>query len=336
MTTGKWLAAITLAASLVQITLAHHTTASSAEQPPTPNVPRAIGYDDRRMQRVMMIGGATDFTNQDLDKVWSWSTTRWELLTPAGPPSRANGAAAFDATAGRGVIAGGAVKWLGDQFRAGGDTWLGTECCACPRSPARDHHSMVTDGRGQVLMFGGIPADRSAPWPADTWELKDGKWLRVATEGPAGRARTAMAYDSRRRQVVLFGGVSAQQSAKDPQTFLNDTWIWESGKWRKAAEAGRADVQPRARHGLRRAGRRGRALWRRRGTQGRAARRHVAVGRRAVERDQDDRSDTWGDRDQPLMVYDVKHEKIVLYGSLVDFKDDTWEWDGKRWIEVRP
>ncbi len=336
MTTGRLLAALTLAASVVQITLADHAITPPEEQPPTPNVPRAIGYYDRRMQRVMMIGGATDFTNADLDKVWSWSTTRWELLTPAGPPSRSNGAAAFDATAGRGVIAGGAVKWLSDQFRAAGDTWLGDgmNWRQVPDHPARDHHSMVTDGRGQVLMFGGIPAERSGAWPTDTWELKDGKWLRAATEGPPGRARTAMAYDSKRRQVVLFGGVSAPADAKGAQTFLNDTWIWESGKWRKAAESG-----PRGRyaHGMVFDERAGAVVL----YGGAAAHKGAPL------------SDMWqwdgagwseikmtgptpGNRYQPLMVYDVKHEKIVLYGGLGDFKDDTWEWDGKQWIEVRP
>src|SRR5207342_1645511 len=46
------------------------------------------------------------------------------------------------------------------------------------------------------------------------------------------------AYDNRRRQVVLFGGVSAPSGSDERQTFFGDTWIWTSGRWRKATDTG--------------------------------------------------------------------------------------------------
>ena len=64
----------------------------------------------------------------------------------------------------------------------------------------RDHQSLVEDGRGGVLMYAGIPAARSGPWPTDTRELQGGIWKRVSTEGPPGRGRAALAYDSKRRR----------------------------------------------------------------------------------------------------------------------------------------
>ena len=111
----------------------------------------------------------------------------------------------------------------------------------------RDHHSLVEDGRGGILMFGGIPADRSGPWPADTWTLQGDVWTRLATDGPPGRGRAALVYDSKRRRVVLFGGVSAPPGPKQPQTFFNDTWTWDGERWHKAADDG-----PRGRyaHGM--------------------------------------------------------------------------------------
>ena len=68
-------------------------------------------------------------------------------------------------------------------------------------------------------MYGGIPADRSGSWPSDTWELQTGAWKRVATEGPPGRGRAALAHDRRLRRVVLFGGVSAPSGTNQSQTW---------------------------------------------------------------------------------------------------------------------
>ena len=100
-----------------------------------------------------------------------------------------------------------------------------------------------------AFVFGGIPAARSGPWPTDTWQTARREWERVSTDGPPGRGRAALVYDSRRRQIVLFGGVSAPPGPNQPQTFLDDTWIWEG----RVGEAGggRTARTVRARHGVR-------------------------------------------------------------------------------------
>jgi hypothetical protein len=61
------------------------------------------------------------------------------------------------------------------------------------------------------------------------------------------RGRTALAYDSARKQVVLFGGVREPPAPRQPQTFLSDTWIWDGADWTQAAVDG-----PRGRyaHGM--------------------------------------------------------------------------------------
>ncbi len=163
-------------------------------------------------------------------------------------------------------------------------------------------------------MYGGIPPDRSGPWPTDTWRLQDQKWTRIATDGPPGRGRTALAYDSKRRQVVLFGGVSAPPGPDRPQTFFNDTWIWEAQRWRRVAEGG-----PRGRyaHGMVYDERAGVVL---------------LYGGAAAHRDAP-LSDMWqwdgarwteipltgatpGHRYQPVMVYDRARDRTVLVGGL--------------------
>jgi hypothetical protein len=218
-----------------------------------------------------------------------------------------------------------------------GDTWEGTPAGWQRSSGAsvtsRDHHSMVYDEQRKIAMlFGGIPGNRSAPWPSDTWELRPDGWTRIATEGPAPRGRTALAYDTGRKQIVLFGGVGMSPARGQPQPFFGDTWIWERNGWRKVADAG-----PRARyaHGMVYDERAGVVLL----YSGAAAHRGAPLsdmwkwdGKRWTEVPLS--GPTPGHRYQPVMVYDRARRKTVLYGGSPDATDDTWEWDGRQWTRV--
>jgi hypothetical protein len=184
-----------------------------------------------------------------------------------------------------------------------------------------------------MLMFAGMLADRS--WPSDTWELRSGGWTRVASDGPPGRGRTALAYDGARKHVVLFGGVGGAPAGQ-PQPFYGDTWIWENARWRKVAEDG-----PRGRyaHGMV-YDERARAIL---VYSGAAAHRNAPL---------DDmwqwNGSSWsqiqlsgatpGFRYQPIMVYDRARSKTVLYGGFSESGAmyDTWEWDGVTWKKIQP
>jgi hypothetical protein len=300
-----------------------------------PLTTHAAGYYDATLQRVVLVGSAEEPTASARDHVWSWTGSRWDVVTADGPPARYNGGAAFDARRGSAVVAGGARRAAGsDAFEILAETWLGKSAGWQRMSgtdfDARDHQSMVYDDRRQaVVMFGGIPADRSAAWPSDTWQLGDDGWRRIATDGPAGRARAAMIYDSRRRQVVMFGGVGASPARGQPQPFFNDTWILDGSRWRQAASGG---PRPRYAHGMVFDERAGVVLL----YSGAAAHKNAPL------------SDMWqwdgtrwteipltgptpGYRYQPVMIYDRHRGKTVLYGG-IDKSNDTWEWDGRRWV----
>lgn len=306
----------------------------------TPGLTRALGYYDSTLKRVVLLGSSGDLKAASRDRVWSWSGTRWEMMTDLGPQSRGNAGAAYDARRKVAIVAGGMGRAANDSsFEVVGDSWEGTagnwQRFRGTDATARDHHSMVFDeGRGTVLLFGGIPGDRSAPWPSDTWEFKADGWTRIGTEGPAGRGRSALVYDSKRGHAVLFGGVGQEPARGQPQPFFGDTWVWERNAWRKVAEDG-----PRARyaHGMVFDERKGVVLL----YSGAAAHRDAPLhdmwqwdGTRWTEIQLT--GPTPGYRYQPIMVYDRARGKTVLYGGLQGSKDDTWEWDGRQWSEVQP
>ena len=63
---------------------------------------------------------------------------------------------------------------------------------------------MVYEGsRGRVILFGGADDSKVC---GDTWERDGRKWKRIAITGPGPRTFSAMAFDSVRKKVVLFGG----------------------------------------------------------------------------------------------------------------------------------
>jgi ketosteroid isomerase-like protein len=64
--------------------------------------------------------------------------------------------------------------------------------------------------------------------------LHGGQIQEINAEGPAPRYNTEMVYDSKRGQMVLFGG-----RIRDGENFIayGDMWIWDGTKWHVAMEA---------------------------------------------------------------------------------------------------
>ena len=237
----------------------------------------------------------------------------------------------YDARRKRIVSYGGRV---GKKEEIKGDTWEwdGARWLRMADGEPRDHPALAYDAaRGRTVLFGGGKFPRTTPWAADTWEWDGVKWTQVATAGPVGRV-TAMVYDGKRKQVVLFGGVGEAPSRGQPQPYFNDTWVWEGKRWRKVSDEG---PPARARHAL--------AFDRRAGVV-------LLYGGSREGRQFDDlwqwdgvrwteiklTSPTPGKRDLHVMAYDAARGKTVLYGGTgAKVMDDTWEWDGRQWRQIK-
>lgn len=153
----------------------------------------------------------------------------WTKAQPSNfPPGRVDTAMAFDQARGRVVMFGGAslngppaTTWEYD-----GTNW--TESAAASPS-ARSSHAMAYDeSRKRIVLFGGNLKGVGSGRLGDTWEFDGTTWVETSPElSPSPRFRHAMAYDSTRQRIVLFGGNSPAASEFQP----GGTWEYNGTTW---------------------------------------------------------------------------------------------------------
>jgi N-acetylneuraminic acid mutarotase len=212
---------------------------------------------------------------------------------------------------------------------------------------ARYLQAAVFDESRRVLVtFGGAnkPLSSSIDVPnQETWEWSpvSGKWNRRIGTGdiPIPRAGAAMAFDSTRGKVVLFGGNGSVSSSSLQD--IADTWEWDptTGVWTAIAPAG-PQPSARSRHGMVYEKTTGKILL--------FGGYSVAAG--AVVGDTweyDSATRVWSERKPSSppsgresfgLVWDAAHAKAVLFGGSqgkYSSYDDVWEWDaaGATWAE---
>jgi hypothetical protein len=164
---------------------------------------------------------------------------RWANLTPAvlptaWPPASQLPGVAYDVDRGRLVVFGGLVinslplHPLGDVWERTtvSGLWENRTPDPLPTSPgARSQHSFVYDVlRKRSVLVGGVTTVGLVE--GDTWEWDGGagSWsLRSATSSSTLGARmgAAVAYDTGRSTVILFGGLNG--------VIGNDVWEWSGG-----------------------------------------------------------------------------------------------------------
>jgi hypothetical protein len=115
--------------------------------------------------------------------------------------------------------------WATDTWEWDGTRWTRVATAG----PAGRVAAMVYDApRQRIVMFGGVgaPPGQGQPQPnyGDTWAWDGRSWTLLATDGPAPRDRHAMALDSRKGVILLYGGgTSAGQ--------FDDMWQWDGVRW---------------------------------------------------------------------------------------------------------
>ncbi len=205
---------------------------------PSPRGSHAVAWDAARGRIVLFGGdGMMDGRVESLGDTWEWDGSTWHRAATTGPSPRESHAMTYDITRARTVLFGGETETSGDDFVSLGDTWEwdGTQwhhvASAGPQS--RQGHAMVYDAaRGVTVLFGGSADDDGDDVVlGDTWTWNGSQWQQAHVSGPAARVLHAMAYDSLRQRVVLYGGWSGSVP-------LGDTWEWDGAQWQQVSLAG--------------------------------------------------------------------------------------------------
>lgn len=195
---------------------------------PPPRALHGMTYDSTRKNVIVVAGvGNGGAMLQDTHK---WNGATWS----AGPTTFAGGAPArhyvviaFDAAAGKVVMFGGAdgsTNYLGDTL-----TWDGVSaswvyvCATASCGPgARVNHAMTYDAERKVVVMYGGQRPGGTPLLDDTWEFSGATntWTRkFPAASPPPSSTHSLAYDSKRKRVVAFGGS------------LADAWEYDGNTW---------------------------------------------------------------------------------------------------------
>ena len=286
----------------------------------------AMVFDDQR-QRLVLFGGADEA--RVLGDTWEWDGSRWKRVSVSGPGPRTFPVMAYDRLRRRVVLFGGNRvlfgrsaadnHYLNDTWEWDGKRWIQMNV---PGPSPRSEAAIAFDAaRGRTVLFGGhTVTEKERHWLGDTWEWDGKTWLRKHVDGPSPRNSPAMAYDSIRKKVVLFGG-------RTSEGLSGETWEWDGTSWVEVITGhveGRFNsvmAYDESRQVMIRFGGRfgGKGLgdtwqydglvWKRLTTNGPVPRNHTS------------------------MAYDPRGKRMLLFGGhdTENVFGDLWEWNGTSW-----
>lgn len=190
--------------------------------------------------RSLLVGGNSDRTSQE---TWGWDGASWQVLERDGPLLMSI-AAAMHQTSDRLIVFGGgeptALLPTNDTWAYDGTSWELINFGVPPL--ARNEAAMSPDPlSGGIVLFGGEGVVNGQLHALnDTWLFDGTEWSQVNGAGPPARLEHAMATDTTRNVVVLFGG-------DDETNVRSDTWEWNGSGWTQRNVAG---PQARRRHAM--------------------------------------------------------------------------------------
>lgn len=193
---------------------------------PLPRFEHAMAYFGKH-KKILLFGG---YNNGDYSDTWEWTGTKWTQIG-LDLIGRRKAAMAYDKKRSRMVLFGGnsGASFLGDTWEFDGKAWKKV----CETGPkARSGAAMAYDENLQkVVLFGGYTESgldlADVVNYRDTWAWDGKAWKKLSASGPSARSGHAMASDTLRKRVILFGG------GQDEQTKFNDTWEWDGKTWKQ-------------------------------------------------------------------------------------------------------
>ena len=197
--------------------------------PPTARVGHAMAYDCA--DKVVILYGGTDMGTYFGDTwAYNYTTNTWTNRNPSTPPpGRADTAMVYDILQKKIIIYGGSAGGTAIEetkvYDYSTNSWSGKSVPSTAFG-GRDRLAMAYDtSRGITILFGGFSSSGNL---ADTWafNLSTNTWTnKNAVNPPPARYWHSMAYDSIRKETIVFGGTSGN--------YRDDTWTYNftSNTW---------------------------------------------------------------------------------------------------------
>jgi len=286
----------------------------------------AMAFDPVR-NRIVLFGGDSGGLFGELNDTWEYDGVTWtRVVTATTPLPRRNHALFFDPSRGRVVLFGGTVipnGLFGDQWTFDGTNWQPLVTPTVP--PARWSAAVCFDpARGVGTLFGGIGDPQGFLCLNDTWQLTATNWQQVATpSAPLVRGLAAMAWDTHRNRIVLYGGATCMISTFSAT--LPDTWEFDGSTWAQAEAGPPVGTGVMAFDGARA--------------------RTVLFGDMIQGQHAEWDGQAWvhrtlaplpSRRELHAMCFDSARGRTVLFGGFArpaGIRDDTWEFDGTAWAQ---
>jgi hypothetical protein len=191
----------TLTAALAQLSIDWHSVASGGGA--SVGGPFHLSASVGRLEANLATGGSFALNGDFWPGVQLPPEPRWVLRATNGPPPRYALSMAYDSARGVTVLYGGGVVVANVGYVGFGEVWEWN---------------------------GAQWQQRTTYQASNAWhQVAGGYWQPLYGDMPAGRMQHAMAYDSRRGRVVMFGGRSAGPDNGDHE--FNDTWEWDGLRW---------------------------------------------------------------------------------------------------------
>lgn len=191
-----------------------------------------MAYDATRGV-IIMVGGGIVGAPDSAGSVWEYDGTTWTRKVPAGavPTYVSHMAFAYDPVRSRAMLYGG----LNSSQVALDELWLwdgtGWSLYTDVTPPARLNASIVYDGRGRMMLFGGRtgPSSSTDVVLGDTWFFDGTAWTQAETPPPRAVSVTAISYDQGKE--LRFGGRDATD------TTTNEVWERTRRGWKQLTTA---------------------------------------------------------------------------------------------------
>ncbi len=233
---------------------------------PAPRTGASAAYDGHR-QRLILFGGLTqDAPLAFRADTWVLADDRWHdaSTTATFPVMRNKAALAYDPIRDMLVLHGGEYSYRTfDCAEPSGElcayTWTWTHPGWQSFSPSagqpvgRASPAMAfSPAAGGVILFGGWRnggdcGEGAGQFCSGTWLWEGASWRNVTpAASPYGRAEHALALDSVRDRVVLFGGATYPDCGEGTGGMCNRTWEWNGSAWQDVTPT-TSSPTPRAR-----------------------------------------------------------------------------------------